>query len=123
MLEVDVTRLITTLEPAMISGSIAELGHGAARFTWDNAKEGARRLLRRDQLDKARDHAQAMSAIEIEALTLQYAAGDLRELQSLAPGDGVGAIDWDEAEKLAEQGTCAGNLFPHNGRLYISLSH
>lgn len=111
MLEVDVTRLVTTLEPAMISGSIAELGSDAARFTWRNAKEGAKRLLKRDEL-------QAMSAVEIEALTLQYAAGDLRELQSLAPGEGLGGIDWQEAEKLAEQGTCGGNLFPHDDKLY-----
>lgn len=134
VLEVDVTRLITTLDPAVISGSIAELGSDAAQFTWNNAKEGAKRLLKRDQLDAARDYfaefgawsrdeLRAMSAVEIEALTLQYAAGDLRELQSLAPGDGVGFIDWQEAEKLAEQGTCGGNLFPHNNRLYISLSN
>lgn len=135
MLEVDVTRLIAgELEPAMISGSIAELGRDAAQFTWRNAKEGAKRLLKPAERDVARDYfaefgawsraeLAAMSATEIDALVLQYAAGDLRELQDLAPGDGVGGIDWQEAETLAERGTCGGNLFPHNGRLFISLSN
>lgn len=135
MLEIDVTRLIAgNLEPAMISGSIAELGRDAARFTWNNAKEGARRLLKPGERDKARDYfaefgawsreeLARMSATEIDALVLQYAAGDLRELQSLAAGDGLGGIDWQEAESLAERGTCSGNLFPHDGRLFISLSN
>lgn len=134
MLEVDVTRLVDTLEPAMVSGSIAELGNSAGAITWRNAKEGAKRLLKPSERDAARDYfaefgawsraeLKAMSATEIDALTLQYAAGDLRELQSLAPGDGVADIDWTEAEALAHAGTCSGNLFPHDGRLFISLSN
>lgn len=133
MLEINVNRLITDLDPGMISGSIAELGSDAARFTWNNAKEGARRLLKPSERDAARDffagfgawshdELRRMTSGEIDALALQYAAGDLREAQAIAPGNGLGNIDWQEAERLAERGTLAGNLFDHNGELWISLS-
>jgi hypothetical protein len=58
----------------------------------------------------------------MNTLILQVAAGDLRELQSLCPGDGLGDVDWKEAEYLAEKGTIAGRLFVDDkGRLCIDL--
>lgn len=134
MPEVNITRLITKLEPAMISGSIAELGSDAARFTWNNAKEGAKRLLKRDELEQvrnffaefgawSRDELAHMPSIEIEALVLQYAAGDLREVQALCPGDGLGDINWTEAEALSEAGTISGRLFVSDDQLFISLDN
>jgi hypothetical protein len=136
MLEVDVTRLTGELDPSDLSASQAERGRNAGPETWRNSVDAAKakRVLRPNERQQARDYfaefgawtseeIAAWKAAELDALVLQYAAGDLRELQSLAPGDGVGGIDWKEAQELSKRGTCAGNLFPDNGRLYISLSH
>lgn len=131
-MEVNVSRLVTRLDPATISASPAELGHAAAAITWRNAQAGAARLLRPDQRDKARDFfaefgawsrlaLAGMTRTEIDALVLQYAAGDLRELQSLAPGAGFGGIDWAKASELQEAGRAAGNLYVADGKLWINL--
>jgi len=136
MLEVIVTRLITDLDPAEISGSIAERGQNAGQETWDNAVEAAEEepVLKDDERDAARAYFKgfgawtkaeiaAWSNEELDALVLQYAAGDLRELQRCAPGKGLGGIDWDEAQALQEEGTCGGSLFIHGDDLYVMLSN
>lgn len=137
MLEVDVTILIDEIDPSEISGSRAERGDNAAQETWANAKEATAEspLLQSDEeRESARsyfagfgawedDEIAAWSDNELDALVLQYAAGDLRELQSCAPGDGLGDIDWDKAERLQSEGTCAGSLFVHDDKLYVMLSN
>lgn len=136
MLEVIVTRLITEIDPSEISGSIAERGANAGPETWANAVEATveEPLLKPEERAQARkffkefgawdaDEIKAWSDNELDALVLQYAAGDLRELQSLAPGDGLGDIDWDMAEELSAEGTCSGSLFVSGDDLYVMLSH
>jgi hypothetical protein len=133
-MEIDVSRLINDLDPRDISGSQAERGINAARELWGNAVAAVEEppLLTDDERAKARkwarefgawddEHIAAWSAQEVDALVLQYAAGDLRELQDLCPGDGLGDIDWTEAEELAQKGTVGGNLFANDTTLYISI--
>ncbi len=135
-MEINVNRLVTELEPSELSGSIAERGSNAGPETWRNSVNAAKakRVLKPNQRQAARDYfaefgawlaeeIAAWSIAELDALVLQYAAGELREAQGVAPGDGLGEIDWPEAEALANAGTLAGNLFVHNGELWISLSH
>ncbi len=135
-MEINVNRLVTDLDPSDLSGSIAERGQNAGPETWRNSVDAAKakRILKPDQRDAARkyfaefgawsdEEIAAWSVSELDALVLQYAAGDLREAQGVAPGDGLGDVDWIEAEKLANAGTLAGNLFVHEGQLWISLSH
>ena len=136
MLEVIVTCLITDLDPAELSGSIAERGLNAGQETWENSMQAAEDyapILKPDERPAARkffrgfgawndEEVAAWTDKELDALVLQYAAGDLRELQALAPGDGLGDIDWDEAEKLSERGTVSGSLFISGDNLYVSLS-
>lgn len=134
-MEINVNRLITELDPSELSGSIAERGNNAASETWGNSLAAAKAapLLAPDERENARQFFAGFGAWDdeeiagftnesLDALVLQYAAGDLREAQGVAPGDGLGGIDWDEAERLAEAGTLAGSLFIHNGELWISLS-
>ncbi len=134
MPDINVNCLVDDLNPFDLSASVAERGPNAGRETWGNAMEAAGSLnldaLTIEQLREffggfgAWDDEEraAWSHAEIEALTLQYVAGDLRELQSLCPGDGVADVDWPEAERLAEKGTVNGNLFVHDGQLWASLS-
>lgn len=135
-MEINVNRLIAELDPSDLSASQAERGRNAGAETWRNSVDAAKakRVLKANQRDAARKYFAEFGAwsaeeiarwsiAELDALVLQYAAGDLREAQGVAPGEGLGDIDWTEAESLAEAGTLAGNLFVHHGQLWISLSH
>lgn len=107
-MEIDVTKLVTEGDMFDFSASIAERGMNAGAETWRNAKGEARErpILTADQLDEFRDHVRGFGAwddVEIDswditqcnALFIQMVAGDVREAQSLCPGDGPGDIDWE----------------------------
>jgi hypothetical protein len=130
---VDVTRLVSDVDPFELSRSVAEAGKDAGPTSWRNATtEAGERPLDMADRDEARDFFRgfgawdddeiaAWSDSEVDALVLQYAAGDLREVQSLCPGDGLGDVDWQEAEALAERGTIGGRLYPEGDRLMIYI--
>lgn len=135
MIEINVNVLITDYEPSELSGSIAERGANAGPETWANSVEAATAtpLLKDDsERDGVREWAAGFGAWdeeeingwsneELDALVLQYAAGDLRELQSCHPGKGVGGVSWKRAEKDMREGRVSGNLFVHNNELWIML--
>jgi hypothetical protein len=133
MPEINVNCLVYKLDPFELSASVAERGPNAGEETWANAKAAARSLkLDSNDIEALREFFSGFGAwaeeecaswsnTEVKALTLQYFAGNLRELQSVCPGEGVGEIDWAEAEKLAERGTVSDNLFVHNGELWATL--
>lgn len=116
MTDINVTRLIRTEDPMGFSASIAEVGPNAGPDTWANAKAAATNsplaIVDRDSVKEyfagfgawSREEIAAWSAAELDALVLQYAAGDLRELQGVCPGTGLGDIAWGHAEELAEAG-------------------
>lgn len=131
---IDVTRLIDDCDPFDFSASKAERGQNAGPETWNNAvTEATERPLEIDDPDGIRAWLKAFGAWEKEeiakwsdaelgALVLQYAAGDLRELQSLHPGDGIGGIDWEAAEDDIQEGLVGGSIYPgDDGRLYVYL--
>ncbi len=134
MREVNVNRLVTDLEPSDISASVAERGANAGSETWANSMKAVAEypLLKENEREAVRgffaefgawdeEEVAAWSDNELDALVLQFAAGDLRELQALAPGEGLGGIDWDEAEKLSQDGVCGGRLFVSGDELYVTL--
>jgi hypothetical protein len=133
-MEINVSCLISSIDPRELSTSVAESGRDAGKNSWAAAMSAAAEspLLTDLQRDEAREYFKgfgawedneiaAWSQSEVDALVLQYCAGDLRILQDLAPGDGVGGIDWDEAESLSNAGTCSGYLYPHNGELFAYI--
>lgn len=129
-MDIDLTCLITDLEPSDLSASQAERGRDAGAETWANAVAAGEAFPLAD-LDIAEakewaadfgawdaDEIAAWTDAETRALVLQYFAGDLRQLQALAPGDGLGGIDWTEAERLSEAGAVGGLLYAtDDGRL------
>lgn len=134
MTEVIITRLIDDVDPAELSGSVAERGQNAGPETWANAKAEAteRPLLDPADHDEVReffkgfgawddDEIAAWSPADLDALVLQYAAGDLRILQDLCPGDGLGGIDWAEAEALSDAGTVSGCIYVSGDDLMIYI--
>lgn len=134
MPEINITRLIVDADPFAFSHSIAEGGKNAGPDTWAaaNAEASSRPLPAPEDRQSVRnffagfgaweaDEIAAWSDAELDALVLQYASGDLREVQTLCPGDGLGDIDWQEAEVLSEAGTIGGRLFASGANLYIYL--
>lgn len=77
--------------PAMYSGSVAELGDNAGKITWNNAKESGYTLLdTADKLEAMRKWAlssggwndeeiAAWTDVELNALFIQLVFGDIRE--------------------------------------------
>jgi hypothetical protein len=134
MPEINVNCLVHKIDPFELSASVAERGPNAGKETWANAKKAARLLkLDADTIEELREffgdfgawaeeECATWSHTEVKALTLQYAAGELRELQAICPGDGVAKIDWAEAERLAQNGRGPGSLFVHDGELWAIMS-
>jgi hypothetical protein len=133
MLELDVTHMVEDADNMPnLSGSIAELGQDAGKITWNNsmayAASNAHTLLKTDDdRDQARDYfagfgawskeeIAAWSDAELEALTVQYIAGGIREME---------AYDSDEAYlEAAREGRC-GSCELYKGddeRWYVLLS-
>lgn len=129
MPELDMTFLLD-LDPRELSGSIAERGENAGPETWANAVQAAPGLkLDASGAEDVRKWAAGFGAWEEEeiaawstdecaALVLQYCAGDLRELQALAPGEGPGGVNWGKAEELAQEGTISNTLYASGERLF-----
>lgn len=133
MPEINVTRLVSDLDPNMIAGSVATHGREGVKQLWPNAtREASETPLETDDRDGLKDWARGFGAwedekidawtdAEIDALVLQYAAQDLKELQDLCPGEGLGDVDWTEADRLAESGVVGGHLFASGPNLFIHL--
>jgi hypothetical protein len=135
IMEIDITTLTTEADMFEFSASMAERGMNAGPETWANAKAEAeaRPILSDDQLPEFRDYMRgfgawdadeinAWDATECNALFVQFVAGDLREAESLCPGDGPGGIDWEAYAKLAEEGTCSGRIYPgDDGKIYAYI--
>lgn len=130
MCEVDVTCLVSDVDPFDLAHSAAEAG---SANKWSDALEIAngRRLPGLDLTDaKAyfagfgaweRQEIARWTRKEVVALVLQFAAGDLREVQALCPGEGLGEVDWQAAETMAHAGTIGGRLYASGDKLFVSL--
>lgn len=132
MLEIDVSFLLET-EASQFSASQAELGPNAGKITWANACEACHLInLTPEEILEAKkyiktwgawehDEIDNWSEDETKALIVQYAAGDYREAESVAWDDTNWCIDWEEYEREAQRGRISGNLFMHDGKLYMSF--
>lgn len=129
MIEIDVTHLYKGDQSKSYSASIAEIGQDAGRVTWNNAKRTAadRPLLTEEQIPDAREYfaefgawsreeLEAMPSDEINALTLQYVSGDIRERKHYRT--------WAEYEEASHNGRVSGQLYRgDDGRIYFLMSH
>lgn len=128
-MELNITHMVESADdmPTM-SGSIAELGQNAAQITWNNAKAfaGDNPLLPDDSArDAARDWLKgfgawseteiaAWSDTELNALIVQFIAGDIREMEAFDSPE--------EYEKAAQDGTAGGRIYRgDDGQYYFYL--
>ena len=135
-MEIDITSFVRSADPASFSASRAELGADAGPITWSNAKQEAASTALLGENDLAafrdwiegfgawnREEIDAWSAIECNALLIQYISGDLRELESLcySEADEFG-VDWTKAEELANEGAIGGHIYKgDDGAIYVYL--
>ena len=118
-----------------LSHSIAEGGENAGQNTWNAAKKQALNspplLNTPEKLQAMRDFAResggwnreeiaAWSENELNALFLQWIAGDVRELGA----DSLDEIDWEEAEEMKGEGQAPSNIFKgDDGKIYFYLGN
>ena len=131
-MKIDITDLISE-DLGMFSGSVMELGDNAGRITWCNALEYVAEKQIVPDADTAREYFEsfgawteeelkAMTDTEINALALQFIAGDVREIEDKCANDN-GEIDWDEYEELASAGQLPGAFYAYDGRVYMDMDH
>jgi hypothetical protein len=108
--EIDVSCLIKDVDPFELSASRAEKGKNAGSETWANAKQAA--IDYGPELDVPtvknwfanfgawdEDEIASWNKQKVDALVLQYAAGNLRELQALCTGKGLAGVNWKKKKK------------------------
>lgn len=130
---IEITSLLE-LDCFPLSHSRAEGGDNAGRNTWNASKAQADKtplLDTEEKLEAMRDFARssggwtreeiaAWSAEEINALFLQWVAGDVRE----AGADSLEEIEWQEYESQASKGRISSNLSKgEDGRIYFYLGN
>lgn len=136
--ELDITSLIRSEEFVSfdLSNNRATLGDDAGRLTWNASMETAREVVSLiptpEHKDEFRDFVRssggwtreeiaAWSDTELDALLLQWIAGDIRE----AFGDADFADwDWAQYETDASEGRISSRLFKaDDGRVFFSISN
>ena len=130
-MEIDITSL-TELNAWELSHSAAEGGWTSARDCWRASQLAADEhclLDSEEKLQAMRDFARSSGGwtkaeierwtpTEVNALFLQWVAGDVRELGA----DSLGEMDWDKAEELQREVQAHSNLFKGiDGRVYFYL--
>ena len=136
--ELDISRIVGTDDfvPFDLSNNAATLGDNAGALTWNASKEAAQAipslLPTPEHKEAFRDFVRssggwndeeiaAWSEAELDALLLQWIAGDIRE----AFGDSEPSEwDWAEYEKDAEAGRVSSRLFKaEDGRIFFSIGN
>jgi hypothetical protein len=134
--EIDITSLVSSEDftPFDLSNNRATLGDNAGQLTWNASMETAQNVSSliptpehkeafRDFVRSSggwtREEIEAWSDTELDALFLQWVAGDIRE----AFGDAdFSEWDWAEYQKGAEAGRISSRLFKtDDGRVFFSI--
>lgn len=132
-MEIDITAL-SEMNAFNLSHSIAEGGENAAHNTWKASKAESENhpiLNTPEKLQAMREFAASSGGwtreeiagwpdSEINALFLQWIAGDCRELGA----DSLAEIDWEEAEELQSEGQASSHIFKgDDGKIYFYLGN
>lgn len=131
-MEINITKFYNEACPKDYFASVAEIGANAGRDTWEAAKEDAgffQFLDTQEKVDAFKafvkesgdwtwDEINSWSVRELNALFLQWVAGDIRECLEWDVDD-----VWANYEEMAESGQVPSRLFrTDNGQVYFDLS-
>lgn len=135
MFEIDVTDFLSGHRLKYFSGSIAELGNDAGPQTWAECTDKAEEWKPLDSDEKretfrafvessggwTEDEIAAWSDAELNALCIQWIAGDARECG--IEGEYLDSVDWAQIEQDQQDGKISGSLYRgDDGRVYWLLS-
>lgn len=133
-MDINITKFFNEVAPMDYSASKAELGETAGADTWraacDDAPDFAL-LSTPEQLDTMRafvrssggwddEETAAFSDAELNALLVQWIAGDMRESNLQA---GMSQADWDDYQAGCESGRYPGRIYgAEDADVFFSLS-
>lgn len=129
-MEIDITEFFRNAAPRDYSASAAELGQDAGRITWNHAiedspdymlidsdeKREAFRAFVKDSGGWSAEDIAAWSDIELNALCLQWIAGDMREGGICSDWS---ADDWKEYE--SDDSLCHRIFLGDDGKVYFYI--
>lgn len=132
-MELDITFFFRNAVARDYSASVAEIGPNAGADTWQAACDDSSDypILTNDEQREAfrefvrssggwnDDEIAKWSDVELNALCIQWIAGDMREVPDLAMGPGMTSEDWECYREMSEEGTAKGSLWQaDDGRVY-----
>ena len=147
-MEIDITSLLE-MDAFNLSHSRMEGGDNAGINTWNASKEQAKETPLLDTEEKLQamrefvkesggwdeEEIAEWDSNELNALFLQWVAGDVRQLPALeqaydeddsrfSTADSLEEIDWVKAEEMQAEGQAPSNLFrADDGRIFFYLGH
>lgn len=135
-MELDITEFFNSTAPMDYSASYAEIGQSAGADTWraacDDApdynlldtdeKRDAFRAFVRSAGAWSDDEIAARSDVELNALCIQWIAGDMREPVGFELGPDTTPEQWDDYRRQCEDGQASGRIFKGtDNRVYFYI--
>lgn len=135
-MELNITRFFREAAPRDYSASVAEIGANAGPVTWQAANDDSKDYPILDTDEKRHAFRQfvqdsggwsaseiaAWSNQELNALCIQWIAGDMREVPDIELGPDMTDADWRAYEELQQSGTVASRIYRGtDGEVYFSI--
>jgi hypothetical protein len=132
-MEIDITRFFNEAAPMDYSASQAEIGANAGPDTWRACVEASPDWMYLDTEDKRQawrtwaresggwnaDEIAAWTHTELNALFIQWVAGDMRQMGIDRPGQ---SLDWEQVEQYQHAGRMPSNIFKgDDGHVYFYI--
>lgn len=127
-MQIQITRFFKDAAASDYSASALELGNNAAKITWNHANEDSADFMFLDTQEKRDAFSEYMTAcgfsedftnwttLKVNALFLQEISATIRE-----SGLDIDDPDWDEYERLSEEGTVC-KIYPGtDGEIYYYI--
>ena len=133
-MELDITDFFNNAAPMGYSATRAEIGENAGAHTWRAACDDSKDFRILNNLKKRKvfrsfvrsagawsdEEIAAWSDVELNALCIQWIAGDMREPVGFELGPDTTPEQWDEYERQSEAGQVAGRIFKGtDGKIYF----
>jgi len=127
-MELDITDFATTKCAADYHASVAEIGEGAGKRTWQAAVECRHMFVTRENRQEFVNHFKGYGAwsegeindwpdTELNALVIQEISGQIREFSD----NPVASWDWDDYQRQCEAGQIQGLLFKAGDEIYCTF--
>lgn len=124
-MELKITQFFRTVAPRDLSASVAEIGRDAGPSTWQASMDASAETMLLDTEEKrdafrafvaeagawSDDEINSWDDVTLNALCLQWIAGDMREPVGFELGPDTTDAQWAEYQRQSEAGQVCGRLF------------